>query len=172
MEGLPVSDRLQIKRDIFSVWTSVNPVLSDGEFGFERDTNLLKIGNGSTPWNGLPYLPVLSTQATAGEALGGHRVVVLTPSGLMYASATNINHVNRIVGITLSAYSSGVPAYYTREGIVTEPSWTWNTTSPIYLADTGLLTQTPVNTTGFVMIVAMPLTSTSIYFSLKTPILL
>jgi hypothetical protein len=332
-----MSDRLQVRRDNASVWASINPVLSDGEFGFERDTNLLKIGNGSTPWNNLPYIPLVgsvdsltmtarnntgstivkgsvvyisgatgnkptialsqahteatssrtfgvvrndiinnadgvvviqgsvptlntstfsdgdyvylspsiaggltnsrpvqpnhtvtigvvtrahpslgiievrvqngfeieelhnvlitnkvtndsvvydsSTElwknipvgaafATAGEDLGGHRVVISSGGNLYYANTTNLLHKNRVVGLTLGAVSTGVVSSYLKEGLITEPSWAWNTSLPVYLADNGLLTQTPVNVTGFVMIVGMPASSTSLYISFQPPIIL
>lgn len=36
-------------------WALKNPVLRAGEPGLEIDTNDLKIGDGVTPWNDLPY---------------------------------------------------------------------------------------------------------------------
>lgn len=331
-----MSDRIQIKRDNASIWASVNPILSDGEFGFERDTNLLKIGNGTLHWLDLPYIPLqstlnsltlevrnstgstitrgsvvylsgstgnkpnitlssaiaesssaktagvvrsdipnntvgiivlqgfvdslntnsfaegdylwLSTTAGAvtstrplppnhavgigivtkahpttgsievriqngfeleelhnvlinsqssndsllfnattglwenkpsqslfgqsGENLGGHRVVIENLGAFYYADTTNSAHINRVVGITTSAVTIGQTVNYVREGVITEPSWVWNTTLPIWLSTNGLMTQSPSNTTGFAMIVGMPISSTSMYVSLKTPILL
>lgn len=37
-------------------WTLLNPVLDDGQPGFEKDTSKLKIGDGVTPWLTLPYV--------------------------------------------------------------------------------------------------------------------
>ena len=34
----------------------MNPILAAGEMGFEIDNNRLKIGNGITAWNSLPYV--------------------------------------------------------------------------------------------------------------------
>lgn len=51
-----MADRIQLRRDLANVWSATNPVLSDGEPGVERDTGRMKIGNGTTPWNGLPYV--------------------------------------------------------------------------------------------------------------------
>lgn len=48
---------LQIKRDTLAGWTLKNPVLADGELAYEKDTGKIKIGNGSTAWTGLRYLP-------------------------------------------------------------------------------------------------------------------
>lgn len=37
-------------------WTAKNPILADGQLGYERDgARRHKIGDGVTPWNDLPY---------------------------------------------------------------------------------------------------------------------
>lgn len=36
-------------------WAELNPVLGEGEIGIESDTNLCKIGDGTTHWNDLPF---------------------------------------------------------------------------------------------------------------------
>ena len=46
---------IQFRRDTAAAWTAANPVLASGEMGVETNTNQFKIGNGSTPWNSLPY---------------------------------------------------------------------------------------------------------------------
>lgn len=46
---------VQQRRDIASRWAKVNPILQQGEVGYETDTRQRKIGNGVTPWNDLPY---------------------------------------------------------------------------------------------------------------------
>ena len=43
--------------DTAANWAAENPVLLDGEIGYERDTSKLKIGDGSTAWNLLAYTP-------------------------------------------------------------------------------------------------------------------
>jgi len=47
--------RLQMRRGTTTQWTSTNTVLSQAEWGYATDTGLLKIGNGLTGWNSLPY---------------------------------------------------------------------------------------------------------------------
>ncbi len=49
------------RRDTASNWTSNNPTLLDGELGYETDTKKLKIGDGSTAWQSLDYLPIPDT---------------------------------------------------------------------------------------------------------------
>ena len=48
--------RIQIRRDSSLKWSTNNPVLLQGEFGYETDTDCLKIGDGINPWNDLEYL--------------------------------------------------------------------------------------------------------------------
>lgn len=47
---------IKIRHDQAGNWTLKNPILQVGEYGYEEDTFLLKIGDGSTSWNNLPYL--------------------------------------------------------------------------------------------------------------------
>lgn len=46
---------IRLRRGTAEQWTTVDPVLSEGEPGFETDTGLHKIGDGATPWSSLPY---------------------------------------------------------------------------------------------------------------------
>jgi hypothetical protein len=47
--------RIQIRRDTSSNWTSNNPILLQGEFGYELNTGYAKIGDGQTAWTALDY---------------------------------------------------------------------------------------------------------------------
>ena len=55
-----VNVQMQIRRDTSANWSSTNPVLLAGEWGYVTDTGKFKIGNGSTTFNQLPEA-VLST---------------------------------------------------------------------------------------------------------------
>lgn len=48
--------KIKFRRDTAANWTDANPVLAQGEPGFEHDTGLLKIGDGETAWVDLGYL--------------------------------------------------------------------------------------------------------------------
>lgn len=50
-----MAQRIRIRRDTSANWEQYNPVLSLGEQGYETDTRQLKIGDGTTAWNSLPY---------------------------------------------------------------------------------------------------------------------
>ena len=51
-----MADIIQIRRDTAANWTSVDPVLAEGELGIEVDTSYFKIGDGTTAWSGLGYV--------------------------------------------------------------------------------------------------------------------
>lgn len=47
--------RLQIRHDTSANWVQANPVLMSGEFGYDVTTKQVKVGDGQTAWNTLPY---------------------------------------------------------------------------------------------------------------------
>jgi hypothetical protein len=50
-----MAQRIQFRNDTLANWSAANPILAAGELGLETDTRFYKIGDGSTPWNTLPY---------------------------------------------------------------------------------------------------------------------
>ena len=46
---------IQLRRKKAAHWVEQNPVLEPGEPGYEKDTQMMKIGDGVTPWNDLQY---------------------------------------------------------------------------------------------------------------------
>lgn len=57
-----VDAQICVRRDTASNWTSSNPILLNGEVGYDTTNNKIKIGNGSSTWTALSYL----TDATGG----------------------------------------------------------------------------------------------------------
>ena len=70
---MAVVTQIQVRRGTAAQWTSTNPTLAAGEFGFETDTNKIKCGTGSTAWNSLAYLNNDGdiTGVTAGTGITG-----------------------------------------------------------------------------------------------------
>lgn len=58
-----VRARLILRNDMRDTWVSRNPILAKGEIGAEIDTGLLKLGDGTLPYNDLSYI---------NEGGGGH----------------------------------------------------------------------------------------------------
>jgi hypothetical protein len=53
---MAVVTQIQVRRGTASSWTSANPTLSAGEWGYETDTGKVKIGDGTTAWTSLAYI--------------------------------------------------------------------------------------------------------------------
>jgi hypothetical protein len=47
--------KIQLRRGTASQWFDASTVLLAGEQGYETDTRRIKIGDGTTAWNSLPY---------------------------------------------------------------------------------------------------------------------
>jgi uncharacterized protein (AIM24 family) len=52
---MAVITQVQVRRGTAAQWTSANPTLASGEWGFETDTGKVKIGDGTTAWTSLAY---------------------------------------------------------------------------------------------------------------------
>ena len=57
---------LQLRRDTAANWAAANPVLLLGEVGLESDSQQMKVGNGTTAWNALPYGGVKGEKGATG----------------------------------------------------------------------------------------------------------
>ena len=51
-----INSKIKIRKDTSDNWTSKNPILLDGELGFDSTILKFKVGNGTSAWNDLPYL--------------------------------------------------------------------------------------------------------------------
>jgi hypothetical protein len=50
-----MADIIQVRRDTAANWTSTDPTLANGEWGWETDTDKVKVGDGATAWSSLSY---------------------------------------------------------------------------------------------------------------------
>jgi hypothetical protein len=58
--------QIQFRRGPAIEWTTINPILAEGEMGIETDTEKFKIGNGELNWNSLPYGGIQGPQGDTG----------------------------------------------------------------------------------------------------------
>ena len=88
--------RIQIRRDTSSNWTSNNPILLQGEFGYELNTGYAKIGNGQTAWTALDYFggtgPTGSTGLTGVTGATGSGVPTGGSAGQFLVKASNSDY--------------------------------------------------------------------------------
>lgn len=64
-----LSTTFKIRRGQSSAFAKNNPILQAGEPGYELDTHKLKIGDGATAWNDLPYIAHDSEEAISSEKI-------------------------------------------------------------------------------------------------------
>jgi Major tropism determinant N-terminal domain/Phage tail repeat like len=132
-----------LKRGTAARWTLVNPVLRQGEPGFETDTGKLKIGDGVSAWTALSYLTggtstwgaitgTLSAQTDLQTALNGK------------ANSTHTHAESDIIGLVsdLAGKASTVHTHVQSDvtGLVSalaakEPTITAGTTAQYYRGD-------------------------------------
>ena len=84
-----MADIIQLRRDTASNWTSSNPTLAQGELGIETDTNMFKVGDGSTAWTSLDYSSLSATTANVFSV--SQRGAVTTDNDLSFDMDTTNN---------------------------------------------------------------------------------
>jgi hypothetical protein len=118
---MPVVTQIQIRRGAAASWTSANPTLAAGEFGYETDTGKAKIGDGSTAWNSLSYsitgaigdVTLNGTQTLTNKTISGSsNTLTAIANGSLTNSAITINGSPVSLGgsVTIEA-SSFVPSF-------------------------------------------------------------
>ena len=118
--------RIQFRRGTASEWTSLNPTLSAGEFGFETDTNRFKLCNGTTAWSGLPY-PATGTitEVVAGAGLTGGGTagsVTLAVDSSIYISPQIVDAKGDLIVGTANDTPVRLPAGTTGQYLTVNPS--------------------------------------------------
>lgn len=105
-----ISTTFRLKRGLAAKWQELNLVLDPGEPGFELDTYRLKIGDGQTAWNDLPYIGYNGT--------GGDGDIIVDT----VLSDTSLNPIaNKPVKVALDRLESLIEHYeFGDEFIITE----------------------------------------------------
>lgn len=113
----------------------------------------------------------LAFDAIAGEAIGGHRGVILDAAGLaFYADQSNPAHMGLVAGISQGAAVLSDPVSIMVKGRLIEPTWNWTPFLPVFLGLNGLLTQVPP-ITGFLLVVGTAFDATSLFVNPSQPLI-
>jgi len=64
-----MATRIQVRRGTNAQWNTTDPILNVGEFGYSTTDSQFKIGDGSTIWSDLDYVP---SAASLGSSLGDY----------------------------------------------------------------------------------------------------
>ena len=72
-----MATRIKLRRDTAANWLSSNPILAQGETGFETDSRAMKLGDGTTRWADLKYAVTGNLKVTD-NTIHGDSVVSLS----------------------------------------------------------------------------------------------
>lgn len=111
---------IKLRRDDAADWVSVNPVLADGEPGWDRTNRELRVGDGTNPWNGLTpvnarvrAVTATGTAVTVGPAAVG--TVIDTTNGSAVAATVSAGTTGDVVEVT--QYGAGQVTFTGDSGV-------------------------------------------------------
>ena len=103
---MAVVTQIQIRRGTAAQWTSANPTLAAGEFGYESDTGKAKIGNGSSAWTALSYALTGAagtvTSIVAGTGLTGGTITSTGTIAIDTATTADLTTAQTLTNKTLT----------------------------------------------------------------------
>lgn len=100
---MAVVTQIQIRRGTAAQWTSANPTLASGEFGYESDTGKFKLGNGLTAWTSLSYQGAGTvTSITAGTGLSGGTITTSGTIAIDTATTVDVSTAQTLTNKTLT----------------------------------------------------------------------
>lgn len=98
-----MAKKILLRRDLAANWTSADPVLAQGEPGFETDTAQIKIGDGTTAWTSLPYVVAAGGENNTGSNVGTDGVGVFDGKVVFDLQFRHIAPASNKVTVTLDA---------------------------------------------------------------------
>lgn len=96
MSEKTINVKQKLRRNSATIWNSKNPVLADGEPGYDTTNNILKIGDGVKQWNNLKsinannlnYEVISEIEANGDISLLQSMIEIVYPVGSIYLSAS------------------------------------------------------------------------------------
>lgn len=107
MSDVIIFDRMQQRRGTLANLEAVNEVLLEGEFCVILDTGEMKIGDGATPWNSLPYFNTDKVPEGTRLYFTNQRVYDTVKAMLVEGSNVTITADDEELTITISATGGG-----------------------------------------------------------------
>ena len=131
--------QIQLRRGLAAEWSSVNPIIAQGEFVLELDSGRFKLGNGVDRWNDLRYTGFVGQGSDPGDwdtniKLGIYNVNRADWSGTSGAPTdaksvgllTVLASGNIVVQRYQQAIENNVAVEYVRTKAGTNPWSAWN----------------------------------------------
>jgi hypothetical protein len=107
-------------------------------------------------------------QRTAGETLSALRAVYELGGAVYALGQADVDHIDALLGITLTAADEGQLLNVQRSGVMDDAGWNW-TPGRVYLGAAGALTQTPA-ADGFDVLIGTATAPTRLMLNLQDPI--
>lgn len=115
-----MAETIRIRRGTAANASTNNPVLAEGEPGYEIDTGVLKIGDGVTPWAGLPaitegvvgtYISRTMLPVTLGFALSNEISALTIGAGKLAIHSPFAFTLSEVRASLTTAASAGTPTF-------------------------------------------------------------
>lgn len=92
---------IKLRRDTATAWSTVNPVLADGEMGLDTTNDKIKIGDGSSTWTALPYAFDTPAETTT-KASNAQSAAEATAAGALstHEGDTSTHGVTTVAGVS------------------------------------------------------------------------
>lgn len=103
---------IQLRRDTATNWASANPVLANGQPGFDTTNNIVKIGNGVSTWTALTAIGGGATNLSASYTSTTATVISDTGTDAVLAAAdgTNAGVMTSAMQVKLAGIATGATA--------------------------------------------------------------
>lgn len=111
---------IQVRQDTASMWSTLNPVLAEGEFGYDKTNKKLKLGDGTKHWNALPFIQRTFTHCVKviGHELHGHSsaelkatyAITVTGKLMRFQSRASTSHTLTLTKGSVTVTITSTPA--------------------------------------------------------------
>lgn len=138
-----------------------------------QTTDIIEILTGlvNVVGGGAPDVNAVRVNITLGENVSQYKAIVALGGLGLLADKDTTTHTNAVIGLSVTSGITTQVIEVQHSDELTEGTWSWDTTKPIYLGNNGDLTQM-VPTTGFIQRIARPLTATTIQIDIDDPVII
>ena len=138
---------IQLRNDTTTNWTTTNPVLAQGEWGYDTILNLHKVGDGVTAWNSLAFYGVGPTGATGSAGLYSTTGTATLNFGATGATGSNMATVT-VTGQTGITTSSPLVVFMRSDDSTSDHNSMAHAFAPIKLTGGSIIAGTGFTITG------------------------